>query len=170
MNSSSLGWVIAKRESSSKVQRGARMPGQRRAGQLVQIYSLPALNLPAAFSPHMFCCSLCVHKCRATHSKRTILRQSTIFGPGPISGCSQKCWCIFKVFSLVSFLRLVLVISSKVLTTSTCPWMARTNQTCFRRNLTSQRRLLLSSALPSKLKPFSPTETQTYCFDSLRLW
>ena len=34
-NSSSLGWVIAKRESSSKVQRGAWMPGQRRAGQLV---------------------------------------------------------------------------------------------------------------------------------------
>ena len=36
MNSSSLGWVIAKWESSSKVQRGARMPGQRRAGQLVR--------------------------------------------------------------------------------------------------------------------------------------
>ena len=34
-HSSSPGWVIAKRESSSKVHRGARMPGQRRAGQLV---------------------------------------------------------------------------------------------------------------------------------------
>ena len=43
MNSSSLGWVIAKRESSSKVQRGARMPGQRRAGQLVH-YDETKLN------------------------------------------------------------------------------------------------------------------------------
>ena len=36
VNSSSLDWVNMKRESSSKVhQRGARMPGQRRVGQLV---------------------------------------------------------------------------------------------------------------------------------------
>ena len=35
VNSSSLGWVIVKRESSSKVQRGARMPRQCRAGKLV---------------------------------------------------------------------------------------------------------------------------------------
>ena len=35
VNSSSLGWVIAKRECSRKVQRGARMLWQRRAGQLV---------------------------------------------------------------------------------------------------------------------------------------
>ena len=37
VNSSSLGWVIAKRESSSKAQRGVRMPGQRRACQLVSV-------------------------------------------------------------------------------------------------------------------------------------
>ena len=40
VNSSSLDWVNMNRESSSKVhQRGARMPGQRRAGQLVFLYS-----------------------------------------------------------------------------------------------------------------------------------
>ena len=34
-NSWSLGWVITRREISSKIQRGVRMPGQRRAGQLI---------------------------------------------------------------------------------------------------------------------------------------
>ena len=80
VNSSSLDWVNMKGESSSKVhQRGARMPGQRRAGQLVPyIYGRP-LNF----------CMLC-----------TSLRNREIFVQ-PLT--AADCLTSFELLECISF-------------------------------------------------------------------